>query len=130
MSDSDVCRLIAAAYEASEQFGDYVRTHAETGSRSSQLAALRVCDLQYGPNPRLLVPRSKKGRPGRVGENSPVPITPALAVRLKAASAGRPPSAPLLLRPNGAGYPRMVIIQRHSHRSPSAPGCRATRSTA
>ena len=98
LSDNEVRHLIAAAYTISDALGDYVRVHAETGSRSSQLAALRVCDLQDGANPRLLVPRSKKGRSRKAGERAAVPVSVELAARLKAASAGRPISEPLLLR--------------------------------
>src|SRR5262249_19576965 len=62
-----------------------------------------VADLQAeGPEPRLFMPLSAKGRArNKRHERRPVPITTALASVLKQEAAGRPSDAPLLLRANG-----------------------------
>jgi integrase len=99
LPDNDVRALVASAYEISQAFGIYVEVHAVTGARSSQVAALMVSDLQAtGSAPRLMMPGSAKGRGRKAGQRKPVPITVALAIKLKAAAGDRPPSAPLLLR--------------------------------
>ena len=67
-----------------------------TGARPSQLRRLEVRDLVDGP--RLMMPSSKKGRGRKKITRSPVPITPALAAVLTEAAAGRPDTAPLLLK--------------------------------
>jgi integrase len=101
LTDAQVLRVVAAAYDVGPAFGLYVQVHAETGARSSQLARLTVRDLERD---RLLVPVSRKGRGERKADHTPVPLTPGLASRLKAAAAGRPAHAPLLLRTNGTPW--------------------------
>jgi integrase len=75
-----------------------------TGARPSQAVRLRVLDLQDGDRPKLMMPKSAKGggrnRSARKLQTYSVPITPALAAKLKAAR-GREPDAPLLLRGDG-----------------------------
>jgi integrase len=100
LTDAQVLRVVAAAYDVGPTFGLYVQVHAETGARSSQLARLTVRDLERD---RLLVPVSRKGRGERKADHTPVPLTPGLASRLKAA-AGRLAHAPLLLRTNGTPW--------------------------
>jgi len=101
LSDKQVLAVVRAAYDVSEQFGLYVQVHAEVGARSSQLARCTVHDLHRD---KLMVPASRKGRGGGRGGHVGVPLTPALAARLKAAAAGRPASAPLLLRADGEAW--------------------------
>lgn len=108
LPDNDVRALVASSYEISQSFGLYVETHAVTGARSSQIAALTINDLQAtGSAPRLMMPGSAKGRGRKAGQRKPVPITAVLATKLKAVIAERPsaalmsPSAPLLLRHDG-----------------------------
>jgi integrase len=101
LTDAQVLRAVAAAYDVSTEFGLYVQAHAETGSRSSQLARLVVGDLHRD---RLMVPASRKGRGGGKTDRTPVPITEGLAARLKAAASGRPANVPLLLRTNGTPW--------------------------
>lgn len=97
LTDAQVMAVVAAAYDVSAAFGLYVQVHAETGARSSQLARMVVADLERD---RLMVPTSHKGR-GRKADRIPVPITPALAARLRC---NRNPSEPLLLRPDGTPW--------------------------
>ena len=96
LTDKQVLAVVAAAYDVSAAFGLYVQVHAETGARSSQLARLVVGDLERD---RLMVPRRARVG-GRKADRIPVPITPALAARLKLQSpaVGR---CPLLLRADG-----------------------------
>ena len=109
LTDAQVQAVVAAAYDVSEQVGLYVQVHAEIGARSSQLARLTVDDLQRD---RLMVPGSKKGRGGGKPDRTPVPLTPSLAARLKAAAAGRPASAPLLLRADGVPWQPRIADHR------------------
>jgi integrase len=104
LSDADVLRLVEAAAALDPAFGLIVETLATTGTRTSQATRLTVADLQAERgNPRLLMPSSRKGK-HRKSEPKPVPITPALAAKLKRAAAGRPPDAPLLVRSDGAAW--------------------------
>jgi hypothetical protein len=101
LTDADVLRLVEAAQALDSAFGLWIETAAMTGARSSQLAALLVADLQAGrSDPRLMMPSSRKGRGQRQITRRPVPITPALAAKLRQAAGTRAPTAPLLLRRN------------------------------
>jgi integrase len=116
LDDAAVRRIVAAAYEHDRAVGLMTDVAAVTGARLSQLARLEVADLQAdGPEPRLLMPLSAKGRArNKRHERRPVPISSSLALTLKQQAAGRPGEAPLLLRPNGErwGYGR-----RRHHRN-------------
>ena len=104
LSDDQVRAFVAEARERG--LGLLVEVLAVTGTRPSQAARLCVADLLADP-PRLLVPRSGKGGGDRVEKKTqtvPVPITAALALRLKQSAAGRPGDAPLLLRANGTAW--------------------------
>jgi integrase len=102
LTDEQVRALIEAAYDIDPAFGLYVETAATTGARPSQITKLEVGDLQSnGDGPRLLMPSSRKGHAGKRIERKPVPVPASLAMKLKAAAAGREASAPLLLRADG-----------------------------
>jgi hypothetical protein len=100
LADEVVRRLIAAAYEHSQQFGLLVEVSAVTGARYSQIAKLEYQDLQGGKTPRLMMPASAKGK-GKVAVRRPVPVSASLAERLARGAEGRPATAPLLTRPSG-----------------------------
>ena len=110
LSDDQVRRLVAAAYARDGRFGLFVDVLAITGARPAQVARLEVADLRAADlaEAKLTMPKSGKGggrlRVQRKVERVSVPITPALAVRLKAAAAGRPPDAPLLLWRGDRGW--------------------------
>jgi hypothetical protein len=110
LSDKQVMAVVAAAYDISPQFGLYAQVHAETGSRSSQLARCLVGDLH---GDKLHVPASRKGRGGGRGGHIAVPLAPALAARLKAAARGRPASSALLLRADGEPWSPSASDHRH-----------------
>jgi len=103
LDDATVRRIVAAAYDHDRALGVMTDIAAVTGARLSQLARLEVADLQAdGPEPRLLMPLSAKGRArNKRHERRPMPITPGLAAVLKQEAQGRAPDAPLLLRANG-----------------------------
>jgi integrase len=103
LTDDEVRRIVAAAYDHDRALGLMVEVAAVTGARLSQLARLEIGDLQAdGPEPRLLMPLSAKGRArNKRHERRPVPISSSLASVLKQEAAGRPSEAPLLLRANG-----------------------------
>jgi hypothetical protein len=108
LSDDAIRQVVAAAYEISEPLGLYVQTHAELGSRPSQLARCFVADLLNG---KLLVPASHKGRNGGRGGNVAIPLGPNLAARLKQAAAGRAPHELLFRQEDGSSW-------RDSHKRP------------
>jgi integrase len=103
--DSVIRRILGAADANDPALGLLCAVLAETGARASQVQRLLVEDLIDGPRPKLMVSRSAKGggrhRAERKLQRYPVPITPQLAQRLRAAAAGRGDDAPLLLRCNG-----------------------------
>lgn len=102
LSAAVVAKIVKAAYAQSEAFGLLVEVLAVTGSRSSQVARIRVEDLQNGgTDPRLHVPTSAKGKGQKKVRSTPVPIPTTLAKRLKSSCEGRAPSAPLLTKPTG-----------------------------
>jgi len=105
LDDATVGRFVNASYAHDQKLGLFVHVLAETGARPSQAARLLVEDLHGGANPRLSMPKSAKGgsknRAARKHERVNVPITPALAARLKQAAKGRAAEAPLLMQSNG-----------------------------
>jgi len=111
LTDRQVQAVVAAAYDISDAFGLYVQTHAEVGSRSSQLARCVVADLHRD---KLMVPASHKGRGGGRGGHVGVPLTPSLAAGLHAAAAGRSPSAPLLTRADGKAWQPRIADHREA----------------
>ncbi len=106
LSDVKVREFVATAYGLDEKLGLLAETLAITGARPSQAVRLRIEDLRDHPlRPKLMMPKSAKGggrnRSVKRIERYSVPITRALAVRLKAAAKGRAGDAPLLLRNDG-----------------------------
>lgn len=110
LSDVEVSAFVRAAYACDPQLGLFIEVLAGTGARPSQASRLLVDDLHGGERPKLSMPRSAKGntkdRASRRSQRVAVPITPALALRLKQAAKGRPGHAPLLLRTNGSPWGR------------------------
>jgi integrase len=107
LSDFDVSRFVAAAYERDEALGLFVDVMSVIGSRPSQLARLTVADLLAHPaSPKLMVPKSAKGKHGATkrNERTSVPITPQLAVALKKVANGRAANEPLLLQAAGTPW--------------------------
>ena len=102
LSDAQVARVLRAAEEidAEQQWeGDLFRlvvVLAATGARFSQVARMRVGDLQRAQN-RLLVPFSRKGKGSKRGA-TPVPVGKDVLDALLQALPGRRNSAFLLER--------------------------------
>jgi integrase len=94
LPDEIVRAIVAAAYTISGELGLMVEVCAVTGARLSQVAQLRIADLQ---NDRLMMMPSRKGRGKKRIERRPVPIPQGLVAKLRAAAEGRPAEAPLLL---------------------------------
>jgi integrase len=102
LAEELVRRIIAGALKQSPEFGVLVEVAAVTGARVSQLARLEVQDLQVNrSDPRLMMPSSRKGRGRKSVSHRPVPISLGLAKRLAVLVAGRPVTAPLLVKPSG-----------------------------
>jgi integrase len=108
LPDAKVHAFVAAAYARDSQLGLLVDTMAGTGARPVQLSRLRVEDLHADKKPRLMMPKSAKGggrnRSAKKGLRYSVPITAALAAKLKAAAKGRASDAPLLLQSDGSSW--------------------------
>src|SRR4029079_13677430 len=109
ISDDKVREFVAAAYALDEKLGLLADTLAVTGARPSQAVRLRVEDLHDHPvRPKLMMPKSAKGggrnRSAKKVERYSVPITRALAVRLRAESKGRAGDALLLLQSDGRAW--------------------------
>jgi integrase len=105
LSEQDVRTLVSAAYVEDVALGLFVETAAVTGARPSQLSRLEVGDLQDDRgDPRLMMSSSRKGKGKKRIERRPVPIPVSLAVKLRAATEGRHPHDPLLVRGNGARW--------------------------
>jgi integrase len=106
LPDADVLRLIEAAYQEDRAFGILVEVLAQTGARISQVSRLRCSDLQAdGPDPRLLMPTSYKGR-GQKKERQhvPVPIPVILAALLRELRGARVADAPLMVKGDGTRW--------------------------
>jgi integrase len=105
LPDADVLRIVQAAYALDRAFGVLVEVLAQTGARISQAARLTCGDLQAdGPDPRLLMPTSYKGRGEKERQQVPVPITASLAALLDELRGDRPRDAPLLLKGDGTRW--------------------------
>jgi integrase len=105
LPDADVLRIVEAAYAHDRPFGILIEVLAQTGSRISQAARLNCGDLQAeGPDPRLLMPTSYKGRGEKERQQVPVPITASLAALLDELRRDRPRDAPLLLKGDGTRW--------------------------
>lgn len=104
LPDALIARVISAAAEvdaAKARDGDLYRmivVLAATGARFSQVARLRVGDVQVEKS-RILVPTSRKGRGVKNG-STPVPVGRDVLDALQPAIAGRAANETLLMRWN------------------------------
>jgi integrase len=106
LTDDEIRAFVTAAYAQDAKLGLLVDVLAVTGARPSQATRLLVEDLKDHPaKPQLKMPKSGKGggrnRSQKKFERFSVPITPALATKLKEAAGKRFGDMPLLLRSNG-----------------------------
>jgi integrase len=120
LDDATVSRFVNASYAHDQNLGLLVDTLAVTGSRPSQVTRLLVEDLHGGSRPRLSMPKSGKGggknRTTRMEERVSVPITPALAAKLKQSAKGRAADAPLLLQADGQPWSEKKSAKRDNIR--------------
>jgi integrase len=102
LSEKVIRDIIAVAVDICSELGLLVETAAITGARVSQIANLRVADLQADrSDQRLMMPSSRKGRGQKKIAHVPVPIPLSLAEKLKNASKNKTMDAPLLTKPSG-----------------------------
>src|ERR1700683_478072 len=102
LTDQVIREIITAAFGSGIELGLLVETAAVTGARVSQIANLRVADLQADrPDPRLIMPSSRKGRGQKKVTHVSVPIPTSVAEKLRRTSEGKAPDAPLLTKPRG-----------------------------
>jgi integrase len=106
--DETIRALVAEAYKNYPALGLFCDVLAATGMRPIQAQRLRVEDLIAGDKPRLMVSKTAKGggrnRAEKKLQRYPVPITPMLCAKLKAAAKGRADDAPLLLQADGRPF--------------------------
>jgi integrase len=101
LPENTIRLIIASAYRVSPEFGLLIEVAAVTGARVSQLANLEIVDLQGArSDPRLMMPSSRKGKGTKKIGRRPVPIPTPLAAKLGDLAKDRPPSAPLLIKPD------------------------------
>ena len=113
LPDTDVLRIVQAAYDHDRAFGILIEVLAQTGARISQAARLKCADLQADrADPRLLMPTSYKGRGQKEKQHVPVPVTAALAALLVELKGNRPDDAPLLRKSDGS---RWLEINKSEH---------------
>lgn len=96
LSDDEVRRIIAAAYEVDADLARLVVLLAATGARFSQIARMRVGDVQAGQG-RVMVPQSFKGKRPRI-DYIRIALGADTLAALEPAIAGRGLAAPLLER--------------------------------
>lgn len=96
LTDRQIRAAVKAAFEVEENFGCLVMLLASTGARYSQLAALKVRDIQKA-NLRVMVPASKKGRSRKARPHIAVPVGREVVAAL-APLCRRPADEPLLRR--------------------------------
>ena len=102
LPDQVIRNIVAAAFGIGSELGLLVEAAAVTGARVSQIANLRVADLQVDrPDTRLMMPSSRKGRGQKKVTHVPVPIPSSLAEKLKLAGKDKASDAPLLIKPSG-----------------------------
>ena len=105
LPDVTITSLIGECYALDAAVGLLAEVMAVTGARPVQLARLKIADLQHdGPEPRLLMPSSHKGKKSRKIGRKPVPITPGLAKKLRQAAGNRERGAALLLQSNSTPW--------------------------
>jgi integrase len=105
LDEGTIRAIVANAHRVSTEFGLLVEIAAVTGARVSQIARLKAHDLQADrPDPRLIMPSSRKGKGTKKVRNYPIPIPANLAVRLSSEAKDRPVDAPLLIKPNGDAW--------------------------
>ncbi|WP_206243653.1 tyrosine-type recombinase/integrase [Novosphingobium terrae] len=119
LSDTTIGSVIAAAQKADAEKGwdgDLVRmiiVLAATGARFSQVARIRVRDVQIDRR-RIMVPTSRKGA-GSKNAFTPVPIGQDVLDAVLPVISGRPNDAPLLERPHykqAKGAVRWTVVRR------------------
>jgi hypothetical protein len=102
LSDAQIRKFVATAGTQGSGFALFVEGLASTGARVSQLARVNVADMQDGrPDPRMMMPSSRKGSGKKAVLRRPVPISADFAKRVRQTVEGRGGDAPLFVKPSG-----------------------------
>ncbi|MBR0863344.1 site-specific integrase [Bradyrhizobium diazoefficiens] len=120
LSDEKVREFVGAAYEDGYELGLLVDVLAITGARPSQAVRLRIGDfLDHPIRPKLMMPKSAKGggrnRSQKRHERYTVPITPALAAKLRVTAKDRASDEALLLQSDGSPWGDNPGQRYHRH---------------
>lgn len=97
LSDADIRKVVAAAFDIHEDFGALILMLAATGARFSQVAKARVADVQTSHR-RVMVPVSAKGRGEKHRTHIPLPLPDDVLNRVRPLLAGRAGHETLLTR--------------------------------
>ncbi|QDC03277.1 integrase [Mesorhizobium sp. 8] len=97
LTDQQIAKLIKAAYEIDEDFGQLVLISAATGARHAQIRALTVGDVQPD-RLRVMMPGARKGRSAKAKPPVAVPLGADVLDRLSVCLDGRDAAEPLLTR--------------------------------
>jgi len=97
LTDADVRKVVAAAYDHDPDLGALVMVLASTGCRFDQAARIRVSDFQPEAA-RVMIPVSRKGRGTKKIPFLPTPLTDDVVKRLLPLLAGRAGHELLLTR--------------------------------
>jgi integrase len=112
LSDADVRRIVAAAWEIDAEggwdgdLGRLTLVLASTGARFSQVVRMTVADVQ-APQRRLMIPVSRKGGAVKQLSHTGVRVGDDVLAALQAATAGRVGAEPLFLRPRWTKLPSL-----------------------
>ncbi|WP_046862727.1 tyrosine-type recombinase/integrase [Microvirga massiliensis] len=100
LTRAEIHALTAAAFDLDEtgDLGRLVVVLAATGARFSQVAQLRVRDVQVTDEPQIMVPLSAKGKGAKARRHVPVPVGPDVIDQLRPILNGRKGHEPLLER--------------------------------
>ncbi|GEP06522.1 site-specific integrase [Methylobacterium oxalidis] len=98
LPDAEIRRLVDSAFAVDDtsDFGRLVLVMAATGARLSQVARIKVADVEVAPS-RIMVPPSRKGWAAKRATPIAVPVGADVIARLQPALSGRRGHEPLLL---------------------------------
>jgi integrase len=113
LPDAAILAVVRECYVEDSDFGALIETLAGTGVRESQALKLWPNDIQDDDSdaPRLMMWCSAKGR-DRDPEQRALPITPKLALMLRARAIGRRPNRPLFDRIWNLSLRFRVVLER------------------
>jgi integrase len=114
LTDEQVREAVRAAFEVDQDgdFGYVVLILAASGARYSQIAALKVSDVQKERS-RIMMPPSRKGRSRKAKAPTPIPVDGGVVASLAPLIKGRAQDQPLLHRWSYKRAGRLKWVKSH-----------------